>query len=179
MHPLGGCPMANDASDGVVDHLGRVFSGPIGAAIHDGLHVWDGSIIPRPLGVNPLLTICALAERASARLIADRGWIVDEATRPPPLAPLRPGIEFTERMVGDFVAGGAVGANPSPDAFRFVVERGGRLVERATPFRFELTVASNDLSAMLTDSSARRPGVRHCHRPCALRPTDDRDRRYL
>jgi cholesterol oxidase len=65
VHPLGGCPMADDPAAGVVDDLGRVHGYP-------GLHVLDGSIIPTALGVNPSKTIAALAERGAARLAADR-----------------------------------------------------------------------------------------------------------
>lgn len=75
-HPLGGCVMAGDRSGGVVDHRSRVFSRERGtgpAQTHRGLYVIDGSIIPRSLGVNPLLTITALAERAMLHLGADHG----------------------------------------------------------------------------------------------------------
>jgi choline dehydrogenase-like flavoprotein len=36
-----------------------------------GLYVADGSAIPAPLGVNPLLTITALAERLADKLLED------------------------------------------------------------------------------------------------------------
>lgn len=75
-HPLGGCGMGRDRSDGVVDHKCRVFSGASGAgdtAVHDGLYVIDGAVVPRSLGVNPLLTITALAERAMLHFAQDRG----------------------------------------------------------------------------------------------------------
>jgi len=55
-HPLGGCGMAASPSAGVVDHAGRVFN-------HPGLYVFDGSIVPRAIGLNPSKTIAALAER--------------------------------------------------------------------------------------------------------------------
>jgi cholesterol oxidase len=69
VHPLGGCVMGDDGEMGVVDHRGRVFQGSSGTP-YPGLHVLDGSIVPRPLAVNPLLTISALAERAVDLMVA-------------------------------------------------------------------------------------------------------------
>jgi cholesterol oxidase len=66
VHPLGGCPMADDPAAGVVDPYGRVHGYP-------GLLVSDGSIVPTAVGVNPSETIAALAERNVERLIADGG----------------------------------------------------------------------------------------------------------
>ena len=62
-HPLGGCPMGDDYLQGAVDPYGRVFAGD--GSVHKGLYVIDGSVIPSALGVNPFLTISALAERFS------------------------------------------------------------------------------------------------------------------
>ncbi|WP_243060063.1 GMC oxidoreductase [Nocardioides sp. SR21] len=58
-HYLGGAVMGLSADDGVVDPYHRVHGYP-------GLHVIDGSAITANLGVNPSLTITALAERATA-----------------------------------------------------------------------------------------------------------------
>jgi cholesterol oxidase len=56
-HILGGCPMGASADEGVVDARHRVFG-------YENLYVCDGSVISANLGVNPSLTITALAERA-------------------------------------------------------------------------------------------------------------------
>ena len=62
VHPLGGCPMGRDAREGVVDTYGEVFGYP-------GLYVADGSVMPGPVGVNPSLTIAALADRSAESLL--------------------------------------------------------------------------------------------------------------
>ncbi|MFI7672027.1 GMC oxidoreductase [Nocardia sp. NPDC049526] len=56
-HFIGGCAIGDSAETGVVDPYHRLFGYP-------GLHVVDGSTISANLGVNPSLTITALAERA-------------------------------------------------------------------------------------------------------------------
>jgi cholesterol oxidase len=81
VHPLGGCPMAEAAEQGVVDHRGAVFADTSGNVAHDGLYVLDGAIVPLSLGVNPLLTISALAERGAALIARERGWTIDYGDR--------------------------------------------------------------------------------------------------
>jgi cholesterol oxidase len=166
VHPLGGCPMGDDGLHGVVDHGGRVFAGTNGT-VHDGLLVVDGAIVPRPLAVNPLLTISALAERACDLLADDRGWTGDGYTplQPHPSAPAagsepvtsgvpasppaqrpapgvrRPALSFTERMAG--------WAAPSADGDPVAGESRGRA--EGTPIEFVLTVTIDDLEALLRD----------------------------
>ena len=83
-HPLGGCAMADGADSGVVNHKGQVFSGTIsGSDVHAGLYVMDGSVVPTALGVNPLFTISALAERSCYELARDYGWTIARFEDPP------------------------------------------------------------------------------------------------
>ncbi|MCL1588369.1 MAG: GMC family oxidoreductase, partial [Actinomycetia bacterium] len=56
-HILGGAPIGPDRDHGVIDSYHRVFG-------CYGLHVIDGAAIGANLGVNPSLTITAMAERA-------------------------------------------------------------------------------------------------------------------
>ena len=60
-HILGGCPFGLDDQQGVVDLDCQVHNYP-------GLYVVDGSIMPANPGVNPSLTITALAEYAMSRV---------------------------------------------------------------------------------------------------------------
>lgn len=60
-HILGGVPMGRTAEDGVIDVRCEVFNYP-------GLYVVDGSIMPANPGINPSLTITALAEYAMSQI---------------------------------------------------------------------------------------------------------------
>ncbi|MCX6399264.1 MAG: FAD-dependent oxidoreductase [Propionibacteriales bacterium] len=77
-HYIGGAVIGLDPASGVVDPYHRLFG-------HDGLHVIDGSTIGANLGVNPSLTITAMAERAVA-LWPNKG---EDDPRPPVGAPYR------------------------------------------------------------------------------------------
>ncbi|GAA0576266.1 GMC family oxidoreductase [Paractinoplanes ferrugineus] len=78
-HFIGGCAIGEDPAHGVIDPYHRVYG-------HPGLHVIDGSAVAANLGVNPSLTITALAERAVSK------WpnAGDEDPRPAPGSAYRP-----------------------------------------------------------------------------------------
>ncbi|KAA3645410.1 MAG: GMC family oxidoreductase [Chloroflexi bacterium] len=65
-HIMGGCSMGRSAEDGVIDLNCEVFNYP-------GLYVVDGSIMPANPGINPSLTITALAEYAMSRMPTKEG----------------------------------------------------------------------------------------------------------
>ena len=60
-HCIGGAVMASDRSKGVCDHRNRVFG-------YQNMYICDGSVIGANLGVNPSLTITALAEHAMSHI---------------------------------------------------------------------------------------------------------------
>jgi len=65
-HILGGCPFGRDDQEGVIDLDCQIHNYP-------GLIVADGSIMPANPGVNPSLTITALAEYAMSRVPPNPG----------------------------------------------------------------------------------------------------------
>ncbi|EGR49764.1 uncharacterized protein TRIREDRAFT_59382 [Trichoderma reesei QM6a] len=80
-HPLGGAPLSRDntGANGATNHLGQVFVGNDTSETHAGLIVTDGALIPAAIGVNPLATIAALAERTVEAYARANGLIINEA----------------------------------------------------------------------------------------------------
>jgi cholesterol oxidase len=60
-HILGGAPIGKDAGEGVVNKNFEVHN-------YEGLYIIDGSVMPANPGVNPSLTITALAEYAMSKI---------------------------------------------------------------------------------------------------------------
>ena len=69
--------MGSDPTKGVVDSVGRVFkvNQPNATATtvdyYDNMYVVDGSIVPSSLGVNPSLTISALAFKVAEHVVGN------------------------------------------------------------------------------------------------------------
>ncbi|HCB02166.1 MAG TPA: GMC family oxidoreductase [Anaerolineae bacterium] len=60
-HILGGAPMGQNADEGVIDENFQIHN-------YEGLYIIDGSVMPANPGVNPSLTITALAEYAMSKV---------------------------------------------------------------------------------------------------------------
>jgi cholesterol oxidase len=73
-HVLGGAVIGADASRGVVDARQRVFG-------YENLLVCDGSAVPANIGVNPSLTITAMAEHAMTHIPPAPGYDADVTSR--------------------------------------------------------------------------------------------------
>jgi len=65
-HILGGAPMGRNVEEGVVDENFQVHN-------YEGMYIIDGSIMPANPGVNPSLTITALAEYAMSKVKSKQG----------------------------------------------------------------------------------------------------------
>jgi choline dehydrogenase-like flavoprotein len=61
-HPLGTCRMGADPGASPVDSTGKLRG-------YEGIYVADGSVVPSSLGVNPQVTIMALATRIAYGLL--------------------------------------------------------------------------------------------------------------
>jgi cholesterol oxidase len=73
-HILGGCPMSDSKDDGVVDKELKVFGYP-------DFYIMDGSVIQGNIGVNPSLTITAMAEYAMSRIPLKEGLKKNEISK--------------------------------------------------------------------------------------------------
>lgn len=143
VHPLGGASMGDDPADGVCDGYGEVFG-------HPGLFVADGSVMPGPVGPNPSLTIAALADRMSTRILE---------TREAPARASAPAVEksgsaastsslsFDEEMAGSVVLGATDPRTTEP-------------TNEAERLSFRLTISVDDVAAFLArpDHLARADG---------------------
>lgn len=65
-HILGGCAIGPDSQSGVIDGQNQVYG-------YEGMYIVDGSMIPANLGVNPSLTITAMAEHAMSHIPPKKG----------------------------------------------------------------------------------------------------------
>ena len=72
VHAMGTCKMGVDKRSSVVDAHGESWDVP-------GLFVADASVFPGPIGVNPQITIMALATRIARSIAADLGQAVGVA----------------------------------------------------------------------------------------------------
>jgi cholesterol oxidase len=75
-HMLGGCIFGKDETEGVVNLDCQVFNYP-------GLYVVDGSIVPANPGINPSLTITAMAEYAMEHMPPKPGAKIRKPLGPP------------------------------------------------------------------------------------------------
>jgi cholesterol oxidase len=130
VHPLGGAAMGHHPDEGVCDGYGEVFG-------HPGLFIADGAAMPGPVGANPSLTIAALADRLSTRLLETRPARTHrEPAAEPAAAPTS--LSFEEEMAG-FVVPGATDPLEVADAARD---------ERLS---FQLTIRIDDVDAFLAE----------------------------
>jgi cholesterol oxidase len=60
-HILGGAPMGKNSDEGVIDENFQIHN-------YEGLYIIDGSVVPANPGVNPSLTITAIAEYAMSKM---------------------------------------------------------------------------------------------------------------
>ncbi|WP_242650575.1 GMC oxidoreductase [Cognatiyoonia koreensis] len=101
VHPIGGCAMGKDHKSGVVNSDCQVFRHDGG--LYEGLFVCDGASLPGGVGVNPHLTITAVAERAMDELVKAQGWQTDTTPAKPlnqsvPSKPAKLGLSDLEKL---------------------------------------------------------------------------------
>ncbi len=135
VHPVGGAPMGRHPGVGVCDPYGEVHGYP-------GLYIADGSAMPGAVGANPSLTIAAMADRLSTRLLETAGpkrpaAVAVEDTR---VSPGPTSLSFAEEMNGFY----SDGVN-SPGAGEAAGEEIGQRLG------FHLTITVDDIERFLEE----------------------------
>jgi choline dehydrogenase-like flavoprotein len=175
VHNQGGCPMSDNATEGVTDPDGKVHG-------CEGLFVLDGSILCTSVGVNPSATITAVAERNVRRFIRSqpgkdrwpegdgsegakqyaRQWDASRTwghgwTGSPPDATQAPPVEFKSKSLGvkfpETLEGyhSATIVHPGHDDDRYLVcETDGR---PSHPVTLDLTLRVADLTTFFEDET--------------------------
>ncbi|MGM0564564.1 MAG: FAD-dependent oxidoreductase [Pseudomonadota bacterium] len=75
LHLMGGCAIGENAATSVVTPEFKVYG-------HDNIYLADGAIYPSAPGINPSLTIMALAHKAADQILAERGETVSATETP-------------------------------------------------------------------------------------------------
>ena len=73
-HILGGCPMSDTRENGVVDNKLKVHGYP-------DFYITDGSVVQGNIGVNPSLTIAAMAEYCMSRIPSKNGTCITDLSQ--------------------------------------------------------------------------------------------------
>ncbi|WP_067825708.1 GMC oxidoreductase [Actinomadura kijaniata] len=168
VHPLGGAPMGDHPDEGVCDAFGEVFGFP-------GLYIADGAAMPGPVGPNPSLTIAAMADRMSTRLLesASAGGNAGDAGAGAGAGPVA-GTGPHHGAVGGTAHGSEPGLHEAtgerspaegsgPTSLSFTEEmkghlalgiadpRAGELAEGREPLSFRLTITADDVRRFLAE----------------------------
>ncbi|MFG2000770.1 GMC oxidoreductase [Spirillospora sp. NPDC048911] len=177
MHPLGGAPMGATPDEGVCDAFGEVFGFP-------GLYIADGAAMPGPVGPNPSLTIAAMSDRMSTRLLEKAAAEKKHTERTHPVTGAEPaagtgspgGVEDDSAYVPESgeLAGprGAAATESGRTSLSFTEEmkgfitfgvtepRAGELSEGRERMAFRLTITAEDVARFLAEPehSARAEG---------------------
>ncbi len=180
VHPLGGCRMGVDGKVGVVDRYGRVFNAHPAALTHparslddkarqDANNSWantlvvlDGSIIGASLGVNPSLTIAALALAAMDELLTTKEWSgIGQPTGNPETTPTVPPVAGEDCKAPPLPPPTSLVPEPplktEVEVFERLVSEPLSLKGCATPVIAELTLAYEKTAMATLMAPARKP----------------------